>query len=346
MAIWMNRAGRHGEYEQRFLDNDRIYCTWDNLTTDLSLTINRGGLKRTLAEFYPDAPEGRINQNAAQIWAFAKRMVIGDWVALPSKHKPVVHIGKIKGDYTYDPAAENRFYHYREVEWFALDTPRTAFPQDILYSLGAFSTICKISRNNAEERIKKIVESSGKPDSGILLPASETNGDNDESEVQARDLEQFANDSIAALISQKFRGHDLTRLIEAILNAQGFKTYRSPEGPDGGIDILAASGPLGFGEPRICVQVKSSDSAIERAILDQLIGSMHQVNASHGLLISWGGFKRTYNTKEREQFFNVRLWDSLNVIEELLKVYDKIDEDMKSEIPLKRIWTIASSGEF
>ena len=341
MTIWMNRAGRHGEYEQRFLAEGRIYCTWENLTTDLSLTINRGGLKRTLEEIYPDAPEGRINQHSAQIWTFAKRMTVGDWVALPSKHKSVIHIGRIKSGYFYDSSADDPYYHYREVEWFAMDIPRTSFPQDLLYSLGAFSTICKISRNNAEERIHKIVESGGKPDAGILLPTAEGNGDNDESEVQTRDLEQFANDSIAALISQKFKGHDLTRLIEAILNAQGFKTYRSPEGPDKGIDILAAAGPLGFAEPRICVQVKSSDTPIERPVLDQLIGSMHQVGATQGLLVSWGGFKQTYNAEERTQFFNVRLWDSQDIIRELFRNYDKIDEGMKSEVPLKRIWTVA-----
>lgn len=36
MALWLNRAGRHGEFEKRFLDDDRIYLTWDNLKHDLS----------------------------------------------------------------------------------------------------------------------------------------------------------------------------------------------------------------------------------------------------------------------------------------------------------------------
>ncbi|WP_461210380.1 restriction endonuclease [Desulfocurvus sp. DL9XJH121] len=338
MTIWMNRAGKYGEYEQRFLDDNRIYCTWDYLNTDLSQLVNREGLRSVLSNTYPDAPDGRIIQNSSQIWAFAKDMSIGDWVALPSKTSPVIHVAKIKSGYQYDEQAEDPFYHYREVEWFAMDIPRTSFPQDILYSLGAFSTICKISRNNAEERIKRIVESGGAPDSGILLPSS--NG-NDESDIQARDLEQFANDSIAALISQKFRGHDLTRLVEAILIAQGFKTYRSPAGPDKGIDILAAAGPLGFDEPRICVQVKSSDTPLDRPVLDQLIGAMHQVGATRGLLVSWGGFKQTYNAEERTQFFNVRLWDSQNILQELFKAYDKLNEDIKSELPLKKIWTVA-----
>ena len=74
------------------------------------------------------------------------------------------------------------------------------------------------------------------------------------------DLEQFSLDHIAKVIIRKYKGHGLERLVESILKAQGYTTYRSPAGPDRGVDILAAPGPLGFGRPRICVQVKSTDS--------------------------------------------------------------------------------------
>ena len=36
---------------------------------------------------------------------------------------------------------------------------------------------------------------------------------------------------------------------------------------------------MGFGEPRVCVQVKSGDSALDRPTLDQLIGVMQNVQA-------------------------------------------------------------------
>ena len=38
---------------------------------------------------------------------------------------------------------------------------------------------------------------------------------------------------------------------------QGYYTYRSPEDTDGGVDILANRVPMGFGEARLCVHVKS-----------------------------------------------------------------------------------------
>jgi restriction system protein len=35
MAIWLVRAGSHGEYEQKFLQDRRIYVTWHDLDVNL-----------------------------------------------------------------------------------------------------------------------------------------------------------------------------------------------------------------------------------------------------------------------------------------------------------------------
>ena len=76
----------------------------------------------------------------------------------------------------------------------------------------------------------------------------------------------------------------MARLVDAVLRATGYTTCLSPEGPDKGVDILAPE-PMGFGEPRVCVQVKLGDSALDRPTLDQLIRVMQNVQASHGLLV-------------------------------------------------------------
>ena len=72
--------------------------------------------------------------------------------------------------------------------------------------------------------------------------------------------------------------------------------YMPPEGPDKGVDLLAAPGTLGFGEPRICVQVKSGDSPVDRMVLDQLRGVMENFNADRGLLVRLGWFQTDYRT--------------------------------------------------
>lgn len=30
MPMWLCRAGRYGEFENKFLEDGKVYCTWDN----------------------------------------------------------------------------------------------------------------------------------------------------------------------------------------------------------------------------------------------------------------------------------------------------------------------------
>ena len=36
MALWLVRVGRHGEHEEKFLQDKRAYLTWRRLNEDLS----------------------------------------------------------------------------------------------------------------------------------------------------------------------------------------------------------------------------------------------------------------------------------------------------------------------
>ena len=345
MALWLVRAGSHGEYEKKFFEENRIFLTWDGLSHDLSGMKNRGQFRTLLEKVYSDAPKGRIRNFVGQIWAFSQGIKVGDWIVLPSKQKPAIHIAEVKGNYTFNPEGEDPFFHYREIEWIAQDVPRTNFDQDLLYSFGAFMTVCQVSRNDAEIRVRNMAKNRWKS-SGPMLSASEKSAEKrDESNESLQDLAQAARDQIARLIIARFQGHGMTRLVDAVLRARGYTTYMSPEGPDKGIDILAAPEPMGFGEPRVCVQVKSSDSALDRPTLDQLIGVMQNVQASHGLLVSWGGFKSTVDKEEATQFFRVRLWDQGDLIDQVLAHYDKLEEDIRTELPLKQIWIVAEVAE-
>jgi restriction system protein len=142
------------------------------------------------------------------------------------------------------------------------------------------------------------------------------------------------------LILAKFKGKRLEALVESIFKAKGYFTYASPAGGDSGVDILAAKGDLGFENPKICIQVKSG-VAVGIDILDRLSGTMKKVKADFGLLVSWEGFKGSIKEEKKNEFFTIRLWEQKELVEEFLKHYHKLDEEIKSEIPLKQIWVIA-----
>lgn len=340
MALWLVRAGKHGQLEQQFLDENRIYLRWAGIVSDLRQTSDRDAMKDVVRAALPDAPEGKISNGTGQVWAFVNRMSVGDWFVLPSKAKRVIHVGEIASDLRFEESLGN----FREVRWLETDIPRSNFDQDLLYSFGAFMTYCRISRNDAEVRIKAMAEADWQS-TGISKPALPATDDEESEDGATIDIETIARDQLARLIMARFQGHGLARLVDALLRAQGYTTYVSPEGPDKGIDILAAPGPLGFGEPKICVQVKSGASPLDRPTLDQLIGAMQNVQAQHGLLVSWGGFKSTVDKEEAQQFFRVRLWDQGELIDQVLEHYDRLDDDLRAELPLKRIWTVAESEE-
>ncbi len=347
MALWMMRTGRHGEHEDKFLQTNSAYLTWARLNHDLSKLQNRSELRQLLHQTYPDAPHGRLSNFTGQVWAFAKEMVKEDWLLVPSKKKAAIHVAEISGDYSYDSGAPDPFFHTRALKWITTDIPRSNFDQDLLHSVNAAMTVCKISRHEAERRIRAMAKNGWK--SAAYVPLAAETGEDDSDEPQAAseiiDLEEQGRDAISQLIWRRFQGHNLSRLVEAVLKAQGYATHRSPAGPDKGIDILAAPEPLGFGQPRICVQVKSGDTPVDTMILNQLIGSMQNVHAEQGLLVSWGGFKSSVDKEIPAQFFRVRLWDQKALIDELLAHYDKLDADLRAELPLKRIWTVATEEE-
>jgi restriction system protein len=339
MALWMVRAGKHGEYEPRFFGDNRIYLTWHELTEDLHGLQDKSAVRRRLAERYPAATPAKLSNNTGQIGAFLFDMKPDDLVVVPRKGKSAMAIGKIASPYTYDGNADMPYRHYRAVQWLNLDVPRSSFDQDLLFSFGAIMTICEVKRHDAEKRVRAMVTSGFKSSSTVAVPATA-----DETS-EGLDLERLSRDQIATLIGRKFRGHDMARLVDAVLKAQGYTTYVSPPGPDKGVDILAAPGPLGFGKPRICIQVKSQDSPVDSPTLNQLIGSMQNVQADQGLLVAWGGFKSSVDREVATQFFRVRLWDQDALIEQLLEHYERLDEDVRAELPLKRVWMIASQDE-
>lgn len=340
MTLFLARGGKFGENENYFLENNVICMTWGELgKVDLTKAKTQENLKKVLFENYQDDSKNTIYNWSAQIWTFLDKMQIGDLVVMPLKNKGKIAIGKIESNYVFD-TKKLPHSHFRKVKWLKKDILRTDFDQDLLYSFGAFMTFCEISRNDAQKRVENFVKN------GFVKKNTVKELKNIDSSIEIEgqvDLEQNSKDQIAKLILRKFKGDRLESLVENILRAKGYFTYQSPGGSDRGVDVLAAKGDLGFESPRICVQVKSG-GVMGRDIIDRLSGTMNKVGADFGLLVSWEGFKSTVDKEERQsEFFKIRLWEQKDLIEEFLKNYDKLDEEIKSEIPLKKIWVFTDN---
>ncbi len=346
MAVWLVRAGSAGEFEDKFISERRVYVTWDGLNVDLSTLKNREQVQAELSLRYPESKPKTLQNWSSQIWPFAQRMQAGDLIVLPLKTQPVVYIGKLVEGYQFSSAGPDPFFHWRAVEWIGEAIPRSNFSQDLLYSFGAFMTICRIQRNNAEERIRSMAGHNWQPETlQQLVCDTATASDEVAVEEAETDLERTGKDHIVRLIERRFKGHRLTTLVAAILRAQGFSVWQSPEGADGGVDILASNGVMGFGGQAICVEVKSGTGLVDRPTVDKLLGAMTKFNAGQGLFVAWGGYRSNVQKELASSFFRLRLWNQDDLLEQLFMYYDRLDEGIKSELPLKRIWTAVLSEE-
>ena len=333
MTLWLVRAGRYGEREQMAREKNLAIIGWEELP-DLSQLKSREALARLLAETYPEEKNKTLINWESQLWPFVKSMQVGDLVAMPLKTSPAIVFGHVSGSYKYEPNFPAHFKHTRPVQW-KHEILRSKIDPDLLYSLGAASTICTIHRNDAENRIKALLGGASEPPKPGPGPEHEA----------LINLEQLARDQISDAITQNFKGHKLTRLVAAVLQAQGYKLRISPEGPDGGVDIIAGRGPLGFESPRLVVQVKSSDSAVDVKVFRELNGVMDAFNAESGLIVAWGGYQRNVEKEAARHYFKIRLWTADDLVQMIQDNYDQLPEDIQSELPLKRVWMLMPEEE-
>jgi restriction system protein len=148
MTVWLVRAGRDGLRERAALDQGAVFIGFDEVG-DVSAFDTKPALFEAMLRA-TDHGENTVANHTNQVWSFAKRIEVGDIVALPLKRSPEVALGVVEGPYEYDASADPETRHRRRVRWVRPDTPRSAIGQDLLYSLGAFLTVCSIQRNDAD----------------------------------------------------------------------------------------------------------------------------------------------------------------------------------------------------
>lgn len=333
MRVWTVKGGRTGEYESLFLERG-IIGKGSGKLADLSSVQGRDDIKELLSQAHPEMTEKQRIAHAGQFWALSHRMEPGELVVLPLKTTGTIAVGEIDGPYQCRDDLLPTMKHVRPVKWLTQDTPRDSFHQDLLYSFGAFATIASVKRENADSRIRAVIE-------GKVPPP--TTASDEEDVDDSPDIEALAREQIRTYLSQRFAGHDLARLVGAILEAQGFVVTVSPPGADKGVDILAGSGPLGLDTPKVVVQVKTGQAGFEE--FRSLRGLVTSLSADQGLLVAWAGFKGTVRTEARMEYFRMSLWDSEDLIDSLLNIYGRLPDDLRSEVPLQRLWALVPQDE-
>ena len=338
---WLIRAGRSGERDDFAVENGFAGGGFDEVA-DLKDVSSRAEMKKVVRSAYPSAGEKKVVNYVGQLWALRSRVRPGDLAVLPLKTTSQIALGVVTGGYQFRADADAGKQHVVSVDWTQTDVPRTAVEKDLLYSLGSSLTVCEITRNDGAWRLQRILETGSDPGARIEAVEAIKAGDADatDSSESTFDLERLGWDQIQAFVAEKFAGHGLSDLVAEVLEAEGFSTQVAPPGPDGGIDVFAGQGPLGLDSPRLIVQVKSSPSPVDVKIVRELHGVLSTHGADQALLVAWGGVNKTARQELRSQFFRVRVWDADNLLDAVLRNYDKLSEELRADLPLKRVWSL------
>ena len=85
MAVWLCRAGRMGQYEARFLEDSKIFYTFEEVSRPLTDFPTKKDLQAFFLSLSPSAKENAVRVYAGQGFAFCHEMAVGDWIITPSK---------------------------------------------------------------------------------------------------------------------------------------------------------------------------------------------------------------------------------------------------------------------
>jgi restriction system protein len=251
-------------------------------------------------------------------------MEVGDLVCYPSKADRQIHMGEVTGAYRYDESFSLGYPHRRSVNWLR-SVPRTSFKQGALYEIGSALSFFQL-KNYADE-FRAAVK--GKLIEPPVITEDETVG------AVTEDIEETTRDFVLKELARELKGHPFSEFIAHLLGTMGYRTRVSPEGPDGGIDIIAHKDELGFEPPIIKVQVKSTQGSIGDPIVSQLFGKVS--SNEFGLFVTLGTFTSQARVFARSKH-NLRLIDGSELVDLVLAHYEQFDSRYKGLLPLKRVY--------
>ncbi len=328
-AVWLVRAGRRGRYASDFVSRGLVAIGWPAVG-DLT-GRERADLVQAVRREYGDkgAPG-----NAGMLWRFANEMAVGDLVLTPDAETRELHAGRIVGAYRFDTGALlDEYPNVRAVEWTTV-FDRDELPKRILYQLG---TLLTVSTPTSQEPLRAFLlgEEASPRDLGLDDEAP----DEDEAVDLYDELRAQTSELIRTQVAE-LDAYQTQDLVAGILRAMGYYTQVAPEGADGGIDIVASKDALAVETPVVKLQVTARPNPRSRPAEVRALAGLVTPPDERGLFVSTGGFTRDAESDARMTRIGLIGMDRL--VELLIEHYERLDQDTKSLVPLRRLWVPAS----
>ena len=328
-VLWGIHAGRFGDAEKLFREQKCIAIGWPEMGTLGLIAADREQLKLRHVEVYPTTKAGAVPTAAGVMHRFAHEMQIGDLVAYPSKQERSILIGRVSGEYRYEPGTLPEYPNRRSVDWLH-EVPRLGFSQGALYEIGSALSLFQI-RTYADEYFAVVDGHAPPSDVGAVVDAG---SDDDTVAAVAKDIEDTTQDFILKRLLRTQKGLPLESFVVHLLQCMGYQA-RLARRNEPSVDVIAHKDQLGIEPPIIKIQVKSSSEKISDKDVSALYGKLS--TGEYGLVIALGGF--TSPAKDFEQTkANLRLIDGDELVELILSYYEMFDSQHKGMLPLRRVY--------
>jgi restriction system protein len=322
-VIWGIHAGRTGDADVLFLKQHCIALGWDAMGDLSNLPPDREAFKQRYVQAYPNVKKGGIATVSGVPFRFLHEMKQGDLVAYPSKQDKQIHIGRIVGEYRYEPIGEKGYPHRRKVKWLK-HVPRLDFTQGALYEIGSALSLFQI-KNYADE-FRAVVEGT---DTAVMTVDQDATVS-----VVSEEIEDTTRDFVLKQLAQQLKGLPLESFVVHLLQCMGYHARLTPKN-EPSVDVIAHKDELGIEPPIIKVQVKSSPGTATDKDVSALYGKTSP--SEFGLFITLGTFSPQSRSFEQSKA-NLRLIDGDELVELIFQYYEKFDSRHKGMIPLKRVY--------
>ncbi|TWI53760.1 restriction system protein [Pseudomonas duriflava] len=289
---------------------------------DLRAYPDTESIKSKLSEYCSHHPESLLDRWAGVLKTLSHDIEVGDAVVVYDHATRQYWLGHVTSSYCYDPLECEEWPNLRQVEWYA-QIPRANLSVTTRNALGALQG-CAV-RSDLWQQLDAL--SRGDTDN--------RGGEEVETLLHARqDMELQAKELIADRID-RLAEDQVIQIVAGLLRAMGFVT-KAGRLFERGLDIEASQDGLGLRPPYIKVVVRHRRGIIGS---DALRHFCQQLKIDDkGLFVSTCGFSQEALYESERAGPLLALMDMDQLVEMLLVHYEALDLEIKSLVPLTRIY--------
>lgn len=322
----MVRAGEAGYLADAFETTGHVAIGFEG-AGEFTEIGSQPQMRTHLETVYPEISPSALANAASIAFKFRKVMRPGDRVVTYDSKRREYLLGRIEGEYRYDPSVMPDYYHVRKARWDGR-VSRDALSTTSKNTLGSTLSIFE----PGEEVLRELEAALQKREPTAERSAGERPEDFGLArEDAANRSHEFIKDRVL-----KLSWEDMEALTAALLRAMGYKTRRSPKGRDRGRDVVASPDGLGFQQPRIIAQVKHRREPVSRETMLAFAGVLQ--DGDKALFVSTSGFSAEAKFESERVRTPITLVDLDDLANLVVEYYDRFDSDGRSLLPLVRLY--------